>query len=106
MTTLLGVSPIPLWTQIRERNEVLDCWVGCLAMRKALPRYIEAGLEYSIVRPEQPVPETSQAPAIARQADSQAVVHEAYAASLRQPRFVQVPETGWIGARKDWMNRG
>jgi phage terminase large subunit GpA-like protein len=36
------------WEQVRERNEALDTFVGALAMRKALPRVISRGLEYSV----------------------------------------------------------
>jgi phage terminase large subunit GpA-like protein len=32
------------WEQVRDRNEALDTFVGALAMRKALPRVIERGL--------------------------------------------------------------
>jgi phage terminase large subunit GpA-like protein len=92
-----------VWVQIRERNEVLDCWVGCLAMRKALPRYIEQGLEYSVVR--NPAGQTEldpgQAPPQPRQIEPQQgtdVVHEAYATSRNQP--------AWIGPRRGWMDRG
>ena len=41
-------QPYTIWVKIRARNEALDCLVGALAMRKALPRYIEAGLEYAL----------------------------------------------------------
>jgi phage terminase large subunit GpA-like protein len=44
-------QPVTRWVQIRERNEALDTFVGALAMRKSLPRYIEAGLEYSTLPP-------------------------------------------------------
>jgi phage terminase large subunit GpA-like protein len=43
----LGQSYI-VWEQVRERNEALDTFVGCLAMRKSLPRFIEKGLEFSV----------------------------------------------------------
>ena len=36
------------WEQIRERNKALNTFVGALAMRKSLPRFIEKGLGYSI----------------------------------------------------------
>lgn len=42
-----------------KRNEVLDTFVGALAVRRSLPRRIESGLEYSIAAPAevQPVPQ-------------------------------------------------
>jgi hypothetical protein len=40
-------QPYTVWVQIRERNEVLDTFVGALAMRKSLPRNIAAGLEHA-----------------------------------------------------------
>jgi phage terminase large subunit GpA-like protein len=103
------------WVQIRERNEALDTFVGCLAMRKSLPRNIARGLEYSVQGPAQqnPVqrgePETgsappapSQAPPQPRQPQPEAGQHQAYhevfQAANRPP--------SWIGQRRGWMNRG
>jgi len=98
-----------VWVKIRERNEVLDCWVGCLAMRKALPRYITVGLEYSVARPGQIEPETGSTPPNARQVEPSAehqVYHEAYQQARHPPRFIQQYETAnWVGPRRGWMNR-
>jgi len=95
------------WVQIRERNEALDTFVGALAMRKSLPRFIAAGLEYSIARPEQVEPETSQAPPQPRQPQpetgqqpvyyqGEGAYHEAYQAARRP---------NWVGPRRGWMDR-
>ena len=42
-----------------KRNEVLDTFVGALAVRRSLPRRIEAGLEY-VVDPPAPEPEPEE----------------------------------------------
>jgi phage terminase large subunit GpA-like protein len=42
-------QPYTVWVLPEgKRNEVLDTFVGSLAVRRALPRRIEAGLEYSL----------------------------------------------------------
>jgi phage terminase large subunit GpA-like protein len=52
-----------VWVKVRERNEALDTLVGNLAMRKSLPRNIQAGLEYSVRGPvQQPVVQQSDEP--------------------------------------------
>jgi phage terminase large subunit GpA-like protein len=90
------------WVQIRERNEALDTFVGALAMRKSLPRYITTRLEYSVQRPEPAEPETSPAPPQPRQPQPEAgqhqVYHEAFQAANRPP--------SWTGPRRGWMDRG
>jgi phage terminase large subunit GpA-like protein len=44
-----------------KRNEVLDTFVGALAVRRSLPRRIEVGLEYAAVsKTELPPPEVTQ----------------------------------------------
>jgi phage terminase large subunit GpA-like protein len=104
-----------------KRNEALDTAAYALAARHAtrirldLARHHESPPEVELFDDEAlsprvlDEPETSQPPPISssRQVDPQAVVqHEAYAAALRQPRFVQVPETGWINPRRgSWWDR-
>jgi phage terminase large subunit GpA-like protein len=102
-----------------KRNEALDCSAYALAARHATRIRLDLARRHEpppdeLLDDDAPSPqvldepETSQAPAIpsSRQADPQAVVHEAYAASLRQPRFVQAPETGWINPRRgSWIDR-
>jgi phage terminase large subunit GpA-like protein len=39
-----------------KRNEVLDTFVGALAVRRSLPRRVEAGLEYQSASDGEPVP--------------------------------------------------
>jgi phage terminase large subunit GpA-like protein len=103
-----------------KRNEALDTAAYALAARTATrirldltPHHEPPSLpEEELVDDEAPSPrvldepETSPAPAIPRQADPQAVTHEAFVASLRRPRFAQAPETGWINPRRGrWMDR-
>lgn len=103
----LGQSYIA-WVKIRERNEALDTLVGCLAMRKSLPRFIEAGLEYSVERTDVTTEEASAL-------DSKPVqgmpdIHSAFydpddpqrpprpvPQDQRKPRFIQ--------PRPDWFHR-
>src|SRR3954464_15280771 len=45
-------QPYTVWVLPEgKRNEVLDTFVGALAVRRSLPRRIEAGLEYAVVPP-------------------------------------------------------
>ncbi len=53
---------ITSWVPIRPRNEALDTFVGALAVRRSLPRWIERGLEYSIAPPAPPSAHTTPAP--------------------------------------------
>jgi phage terminase large subunit GpA-like protein len=98
-----------VWVKVRERNEALDCLVGCLAMRKSLPRNIAAGLEYSLATPGQIIePEPGPAQPESKQIEPGAgsgVMHEALQRLRNPPRFVQQPETGWIGPRRGWLDR-
>ena len=64
-----------------KRNEVLDTFVGALAVRRSLPRRIEASLEYSATAPEQ---STSAAPS---------------------PR-PQARPGGFIGRHQGWLSKG
>ena len=51
-------QPYTVWVPVAgKRNEVLDTFVGALAVRRSLPRWIEAGLEYSRVPPPTSAPE-------------------------------------------------
>jgi phage terminase large subunit GpA-like protein len=109
-----------VWVKIRERNEVWDCLVGCLVMRKSLPNQITAGLDYSVTRPEQPAaaapepgrPQQSppgQSPSPALPAgpaqggvyQPEHVYHQAYADRNRSSY------AGWINPRRrgGWMDR-
>ena len=99
------------WEKIRERNEALDTMVGCLAMRKSLPRNIQAGLEYKIELP--PVPSTPELPVGDRETggpgpereDTQDTLHQAFADSLRP----QDRKPGWVTngqPRKNWFKKG
>jgi phage terminase large subunit GpA-like protein len=99
-----------VWVKIRERNEALDTLVGNLAMRKSLPRFIAAGLEYSVSIPEQVKPEPGPAQPESKQIEptgaGSGVMHEALQRLRNPSSFIQQPETGWIGPRKGWMDRG
>ena len=47
-----GGHPYVLWVlPPGKRNEALDTFVGALAVRRSLPRRIEASLEYAVARP-------------------------------------------------------
>src|SRR3954453_20490860 len=53
-------QPYTVWVLPEgKRNEVLDTFVGALAVRRSLPRRIEAGLEY-VVDPPAPEPEPEE----------------------------------------------
>ena len=52
-----------VWVPIRPRNEALDTFVGALAVRRSLPRWIERSLEYSVAAdaaPPAPMPATTE----------------------------------------------
>lgn len=99
-------QPYAVWVQIRERNEALDTFVGALAMRKSLPRFITAGLEYSVsdaASDQRPVAGIPTAEPEAGMPGSDEGKHQAFVAARQtladQPR-------GWVGARGGWMDRG
>lgn len=92
--------PYVVWVQIRPRNEALDCFCGSLAMRKSLPRVIEAGLEYSVARADSTVEQPSPSPA--REPRETGELHSKFVEggggfTPRRP--------GWVGARRDWFSK-
>ena len=93
-------QPISFWAKIRARNESLDTFVGALAMRKALPRSIAAGLEYTIKAESSDTPPQQKAAEEPETGER----HEAFAAAHRTKSFVE-RRPGWIGARSNWFNR-
>lgn len=101
----------PVWVKIRERNEVLDTFVGCLAMRKSLPRYIEATLQYSIDNRDEKLEKVEENEAKSSQVEATVpeiapeTIHQAYAAAQKAPAFVQRQTSNWVGGRKNWMDR-
>jgi phage terminase large subunit GpA-like protein len=81
-------KPYAAWVQIRERNEALDVFVLNLAMRKALPRYVETGLQYEIH-------ETPAVPAvIAEKPDG--VQSESFMAAKRQQNTFGSTKSSWM----------
>ena len=53
-------QPYTVWVLPEgKRNEVLDTFVGALAVRRSLPRRIEAGVEYAVAPPAPEEPRTS-----------------------------------------------
>jgi phage terminase large subunit GpA-like protein len=105
-----------------KRNEALDTFVGALAVRRSLPRYIEIGLEFSARAQQQqqasvasPTDALKVAAAAMESSDPDADVvesaepgaeghaapkHQAYAAARRR-----LPNN-FINARPGWLNRG
>jgi phage terminase large subunit GpA-like protein len=103
-----------------QRNEALDCSAYALAARHAtrirldLARRHEPPPEGELfddeaLSPRDPdEPGTSQPPSQPGQPQPEArsgVMHEALQRLRNPPRFVQQPETGWIGPRRGWMDR-
>jgi phage terminase large subunit GpA-like protein len=96
------------WVQIRERNEALDTFVGALAMRKSLPRFIERGLEYAITDTVGPPPaeETAALDATPLPQD----LHSAFydpddPQAAKRPIPPQQRRPGFVPQRKNWFNR-
>jgi len=77
--------------KIRDRNEALDTFVGALAVRRSLPRYIVDELEYSITLPSDDAKAAENMPA--------AVVHEAQ----RYQNVSEPIKSSWIGSKPGWM---
>jgi len=82
---------ITRWVKIRDRNEALDTFVGALAVRRSLPRYIVDELEYSITLPSDDAKAAENMPA--------AVVHEAQ----RYQNVSEPIKSSWIGSKPGWM---
>jgi phage terminase large subunit GpA-like protein len=93
-------QPYTVWVQVRARNEALDTLVGALAMRKALPRFIEAGLEYNVSAA--PLPQADTDTTSEQQPSEDA--HQALA--LAQARARQAAQSNWIGSTAGWFDRG
>lgn len=100
-------QPYAVWVQTNERNEALDTIVGAFAMRKALPRFIQAGLEYTVsdkpsdeVVAERPAPRAPRIP-MEREVDPEEM-HQSIARLKDQQ---STTPKGWVGARSNWMKR-
>lgn len=108
-------QPYTVWVLPEgRRNEVLDTAVGALAVRRSLPRYVEAGLEFSVRVAEggetPPMPPAPEMPAA-----DQAVVSDHDPDELRQQREQpkpgavmsshRAPRRSFINRRPDWMKR-
>jgi len=112
-----------VWVKIRERNEALDTFVGALAMRKALPAVIQAGLEFSVeinegAAKEDDAVKVMPAP-IYGEAETSGPgprhdydvdpneIHQAFADALRPQNFTGRPRgNAWLPPRsKPWFDR-
>ena len=95
-----------VWVQIRDRNEVLDTMVGALAMRKSLPRVIQAGLEYKVAPDEgadnvlkSPSPEQENQTGMVTEG---AALHEAFTNAMKPA------QSNWVRngrGKKNWFDR-
>jgi phage terminase large subunit GpA-like protein len=102
------------WEKVRDRNEALDTFVGALAMRKALPRVIERGLEYSIqdtVPDDAGEKENGAVGLEEKQLAAEADVHSAFVsekASNRAKSSQIAPNRGgssFVGNTNGWLSR-
>jgi phage terminase large subunit GpA-like protein len=89
-----------VWEQIRDRNEALDTFVGALAMRKSLPRFIQSELEYAV----------SEAPSDRLASDipmtqPEVLPEDTHQALIAARRQRAAPPRGFVGARGNWMDR-
>jgi phage terminase large subunit GpA-like protein len=104
----LGQSYIA-WEQVRERNEALDTFVGALAMRKSLPRFIEKGLEYSVTHDTVQEETAEQEPR--QPVSNEPPLHTAYI-NENSPERVRMREmaanrtrNSFIGDTSGWLRR-
>ncbi len=83
-------QPYVLWVlPPGKRNEALDTMVGALAVRRSLPRRIEASLEYSVARPT-----------------AEAGAEPATSASPPRPPARPAPRPGgFLGNNRGWLRR-
>lgn len=105
-----------------KRNEALDTYVGALAVRRSLPRYIERGLEYAIANNQAVVATAVASPPDAAEvlAGAAAVVANVPlaadpvsegagdAAPVSHLEFAvaqQQPVQGFVRARPNWLKR-
>lgn len=78
-----------------RRNEALDTFVGALAVRRSLPRRIQAGLEYAVTTPVAEREASATAPAQTR--------HDEPPGDA-EPGFRQRPRTsGGLPSRSGWL---
>lgn len=105
----LGQSYI-VWEKVRDRNEALDTFVGALAMRKALPRVIERGLEFSIttefVEDDASPPPKRDEPTVV----GEPMLHSAYINQNSPNRARTQPNRprnggGFVGDTSGWFRR-
>jgi phage terminase large subunit GpA-like protein len=96
-------QPVVRWVPIRERNEALDTFVGALAMRKGLPRYIEAGLEYSTLPP---VPrEDVLGPVADDPLTDEIEIAQAVRPAVAPTRHSGITRAQWLRPHQAWINR-
>ena len=83
-----------------RRNEVLDTFVGALAVRRSLPRRLERHLEYSIVSSEQ-APEPLTAAVVEAPSEVRSIAEQ-------QTRRPEPRQSGWLGkggrGGKGWLS--
>lgn len=88
--------PYVVWVPVRDRNEALDTFVGALAMRKSLPRRIEASLTYKTTKqPEHidvPVPDL----------ETSVITQQALAVTQGKGKSFTRPDGR---TNQSWMNR-
>ncbi|WP_342106312.1 phage terminase large subunit family protein [Methylobacterium sp. SI9] len=95
----LGQQVVVWITPKGKRNEALDTFVGCLAVRKALSQRIERGLEYGVGAPaETPTPQTPATPP-----SSYAPPPPAAAPPQAAPRAPQHRGSSYLGRQSGWL---
>lgn len=87
-----------VWTPIRERNEALDTFVGALAVRRSLPRRIERGLGFAVVKPEL---RTADPEPMHRRVPEDDMAKYRY--SGREPGMPRLSPNGRPKRRSDWL---
>lgn len=95
------------WEQVRERNEALDTFVGALAMRKALPRFIARDLEFSITQDKVQDSNGAEIEATASAADAalEAVTDDVVRHSGITNQNAMRERNNFIGNTSGWFRR-
>ena len=89
-----------VWVQIAERNEALDTFVGALAVRRSLPRYIVDTLEYSITdnvaKAPPPLEDGQSGSGIMSEPHSNVLAHQNASGAIK---------SSWIDSKPNWFQR-
>ena len=100
----LGQQVVVWITPKGKRNEALDTFVGCLAVRKALPQRIERGLEYGVGTPAEehaPPPRPAYVPPAHVVEAARAAPEPTRSEQPQTRRPAQAPRrSGWLSPRR------